>query len=380
MILKTIYGQGPISRAGTARLTHLARTTVSDIVATLIKDGLVEEVGYGPSEGGKPPILLSVVNNSRHLIGIDLANSEFRGGVIDLRGKIIHRLNMPVNSRNGEAALKLVYALVDQLIAAATSPLLGIGIGTPGLIDARKGIVRNAVNLDWQDLPLRDLLETRYKLPVYIANDSQVAALGEYTFGHSQDSSNLIVVKVGRGVGAGIVLNGRLHYGDGSGAGEIGHVTVIKNGEPCLCGHFGCLETVVSSRAIVKQAQLIAQNNPNSALRQFIDAPEAINTDVVLQEFEAGDEALQAVIAEVGRYLGLVVANMVGVLNIQRIVIAGSLARFGQPLLEPVRQEMKQRSLAALANETHIEIANLGVDIVIMGAAALLLTYELGLV
>jgi N-acetylglucosamine repressor len=380
LILKTIYDQDEISRADIARLTHLTRTTVSDAVAELIEDGLVTEVGFGPSVGGKPPTLLSLVDDSRHLIGIDLADSEFRGGVINLRGKIRHRLSLPINDRDGDAALALVYALTDELVAAAAgSSLLGIGIGTPGLMDVQRGVVRNAVNLDWQNLPLGDLLEERYHLPVYIANDSQVAALAEYTFGERRSVSNLIVVKVGRGTGAGIVLNGQLHYGDGFGAGEIGHVVVVEGGERCRCGRFGCLETVTSTRTIVRRAQAIAKSNPHSILHQFAPRPEEINTSIVLQAFEAGEEALRPAIAEVARYLGMAVANLVGALNIQRIVIAGSVARFGQALLDPVIKEMEQRSLAALAGETRVEISSLGPDIVILGAAALLLTQELGL-
>jgi N-acetylglucosamine repressor len=380
LILKTIYDEGEISRADIARLTGLTRTTVSDAVAELIQqDGLVAEVGLGPSVGGKPPILLSVVDDARHLIGIDLAENEFRGAVINLRGEIKHRLSLSIHDRDGDSALALVYDLTDELVAVADSPILGIGIGTPGLMDARRGVVRNAVNLDWHDLPLGDLLEERYELPVYIANDSQVAALAEFTFGDSKDVSNLIVIKVSRGTGAGIVLDRQLYYGDGFGAGEIGHVAVVEDGELCRCGHYGCLETVTSSRAIVRRAQAIAKNDPHSTLHQFVATPEEINTDIVLQAFEAGDEALQQVIAEAGHYLGIAVANLVGALNVQRIVIAGNVARFGQALLGPIRQELRQCSLAALASETHVEITSLGPDIVILGAAALLLTYELGL-
>jgi N-acetylglucosamine repressor len=379
LILKTIYDEGEISRADVARLTGLTRTTVSDAVAELIEGGLVAEVGLGPSAGGKPPILLSVVDDSRYLIGIDLAESEFRGAVINLRGGIKHRLSLPIHDSDGEAALALVYDLIDELVAVADSPILGVGIGTPGLMDARRGVVRNAVNLDWHNLPLGDLLEERYELPVYVANDSQVAALAECTFGDSKDASNVVLIKVGRGTGGGIVLNQQLYYGDGFGAGEIGHVAVAEDGEPCRCGHYGCLETVTSSRAIVKRAQTIAENDPHSTLHQFATTPEEINADIVLQAFEAGDEALQQVIAEAGHYLGIAVANLVGALNVQRIVIAGSVARFGQALLEPIVQELRQRSLAALGNETRIEFTSLGPDIVILGAAALLLTHELGL-
>jgi N-acetylglucosamine repressor len=382
LILKTIYDRGSISRASVARLTRLARTTVSDAVAELMEEQLVEEIGHGPSVGGKPPILLSIVASARCLIGVDLlaAGNEFRGGVLDLRGKIIHSSSVAVIGRDSETALQQMYELIDRLVAACSSPILGIGIGMPGLMDTQRGIVRKTVNLDWQEFPLKDLLETRYRLPVYVANDSQLAALGEYTFGNGQKSSNLVVVKVGRGTSAGIVLNGQLHYGDRFGAGEIGHVAVVENGEPCLCGNYGCLETVASSRAIIKRAKAIAQSDPHSTLHRFATRPEEITTEVILQAFQAGDEALQQLITEVGRYLGIVVANMVGILNVERILISGSLARFGETLLEPIRQVMRQRALSMLANETQVDLGTLGQDSVIQGAAALILSHELGLV
>lgn len=379
LILKTIYDQRQISRVSIAHITKLTRPTVSSTVAELIEEGLVGEIGQGPSAGGKRPTLLSTVDDARHLIGIDLANREFRGGVLDLRGKILHYARVPVDEVGGQAALEQVYSLVDQLVAAASSPLLGIGIGTPGLIDARAGLVRKAVNLDWQDLPLRDLLESRYNLPVHLANDSHVAALGEYIFGR-QATSNLVLVKIGRGIGAGIVLDGQIYYGDASGAGEIGHVTVVDNGEQCLCGHFGCLETVASARAIVKRARAIFLANPHSTLHRFATRPEEINTDVVLQAFKAGDKELHGLIAEAGHYLGIAAANLVGVLNIKHVFIGGSVARFGEPLLTPIRQQMRQRSMGMLADETQIILSSLEQDIVVLGATALVLTNELGLV
>lgn len=379
LVLKTIYDHSSSSRADVARWTGLTRPTVSSTVTELMAEGLVEEVGQGQSDGGKPPILLRVIDGARHLIGIDLANSEFRGAVTDLRGQVIHRVSLPVHEQDGEAALALVYALCEQLLPAATSPVLGIGIGTPGLIHAQKGIVRKAVNLDWADLPLRDLVARRCGLPVYIANDSHVAALGEYVFGQKRKTPNLVVVKVGRGVGAGIVLHGHLYHGDDSGAGEIGHVRVVEGGVRCRCGHDGCLETVTSSQAIVKQARALAQANPQSLLWQFAPTLDAITTDVVLQAFQAGDPALPPIIAEVGHYLGIALANLVGVLNIQKIVIAGSVARFGAPLQRAIEQEMRTRTMALLAARTKVEVSTVGQDIVILGAAALLLTHEFGL-
>ena len=209
LILNTVYVQGEISRADIARLTKLTRATVSSIVGELIEDGLIDEIGHGKSLGGKRPILLKILDNSRQLIGIDLADNEFRGGLVDLSGTIVNRIKIPVNDKSGKEALDLVYNLIDKLVAASTSPLLGIGIGTPGLIDAHEGKVRSAINLNWQDLPLRNILKDKYNLNVYMANDCQVAAVGEYIFNYKGTIPNLIAVKVGRGIGAGIVINGK---------------------------------------------------------------------------------------------------------------------------------------------------------------------------
>ncbi len=379
LILRTIYNSTKISRADIARLTGLNRATVSDAVTELMKDGFVAEVGIGPSPTGKPPILLSMVDNARYLIGVDLAETEFRGAVIDLRGRIVHRLSLAVMGRDGDAALASVYGLLDRLIPLAEGPILGIGIGTPGLIDSERRVVRNAVNLDWHDLPLGDLLDERYKMPVCIANDSQTAALAEHTFGESRNVPNLIVVNLGRGTGAGIVLDHQIYYGDGFGAGEFGHVTYVENGERCRCGNLGCLETVASSQAIVRRAQAIARHDALSALNRPGASPDGIDIDGVSRAFEAGDPAVRSLIAEVGRYLGFAAANLVGILNVHRIVIAGGLARFGSALLEPIRREIKGRSLPGLADDTTVEISTLGSDIVILGAAALLLNRELGL-
>src|SRR5436190_975579 len=135
---------------------------------------------------------------------------------------------LPIQSSGGQEALLLVYELIDRLIATTNKPLLGIGIGTPGLVDTTSGVVLSAVNLDWRGLPLGGLLSARYRLPVYVANDSQLAALAQYMFGGKEYGSNLVVVKVGTGIGAGIVLDGRLLQGDGFGAGEIGRITVLE--------------------------------------------------------------------------------------------------------------------------------------------------------
>jgi len=379
LIFKTIYDREEVSRADIARETGLTRTTVSDVVGELIGKGLVEEIGYGPSAGGKPPILLSVVDDSYHLMGIDLASGEFRGAIVNLRGEIRHRIDLPLDDRDGEIALSLVYKLIDRLMQATDSPLLGIGIGSPGLMDPIHGVVRRSVNLDWRDLPLRSLLRERYGLPVYVANDSQTAALAEYTFSDIDRNDNLVVVKIENGIGAGIVLNSRLLYGDTFGAGEIGHMVVVDGGQRCRCGNFGCLETVASARSILRQAQPITRN-PQSLLAQYVADGEEITLPLLRKAFLNGDEMVTDLLSNTARYLGVALASCVSVLSIRRILIAGEIAIFGEEWLHIIRQVMIQRSLSLVANETEVGASSISPDIiVILGASALVLTYELGL-
>lgn len=378
LVLQTIYDSGEISRADLARLTRLTRTTVSDVVSGLIDQGLVGEVGQAPAEVGRTPTLLSILDNSRHIVAINITASELQGAVVNLRGGIRHRAKISHIDGDGAAVLDRLLPFIDGLIGVAHSPLLGIGVSAPGLIDATNGIVRQAVNFGWQDLPLRDLLQARYSLPVYIANDGHTVALAEYMFGRRQNAANLVAIKVGQGIGAGIVLQGQLLVGDEYGAGEIGHVVVEENGLPCKCGNAGCLETVASIPAIVHRAQLLAQHDPGSLLLRFTTSSE-ITLDTVLQAFQAGDPAVRQIIVTIGRYLGIGVANLIAALGIRHVVITGRIAPFGQVLCDSIRQEVRRRVLPILAQAAEIEIVVQGPDTVLLGTAALLLTNELGL-
>jgi N-acetylglucosamine repressor len=378
LVLKTIFKEANISRADIARATHLTRTTVSDLVGDLIEEGLVEEVGYGTSVGGKPPIQVSIVEDSRHLLCVDLSSDEFRGAVVNLRGAIRHELSLPLKSRRSDSALALVFELIDQLLATTKVPLLGIGIGSPGLIDAQRGFVHRAVNLGWTDLALRDQLAARYQLPIYVANDSHVAALAEYTFGGNQHS-NLVVIKMGPGIGSGIIFAGSPYYGDGGSAGEIGHMKVVENGVLCTCGNYGCLETVASTRAIVEWARAAVQNDSNSILARAAGSATDLDLKVVLQAFEAGDPLVAAKMQEVGRHVGVVVASLISILNVNKIVISGDLINFGETFLAAIKDEVKSRVLSAMTVEADICFTSLGMEAVILGASALVLFNELGL-
>ena len=355
LVLRTIFAHDSISRAEVARVTRLTRTTVSEVVSGLLAEGLVEEIGRGESIGGKSPILLSIVADSRFLIGLNLAQDKFIGAVVNLRGEIKEIVEAPVHDDNGENALKLVYQILDQLTRKKLKPIVGIGVGTPGLVNTREGVVVNAVNLEWQDLPLGQLLEKKYKLPVLVVNDSQAAAIGEYVYGggHAPDE-NLVVVNVIHGIGAGILINGRLFQGDGGGAGEIGHVVVQENGELCRCGQHGCLETLASARAVVQQMKMGS-------------------LDDVFLAFQEGNSKAKAVVGKAGFYLGTSLSNLIGTLNIQKIVLTGDMTRFGEEWLNTVSEAMHTGAFSRMTEGTKLEIGKLDYRACILGASAFLL-------
>lgn len=384
LILKSVYDHGPISRADVSRLTNLTATTVSTIITERMADGLVEEVGSMSIERGKPPTLISVIDNARHLITLDLSRDHFCGAVINLRGEIIAEERAsgynPLGSKTLDGDLvSEVYHLVDALLSTATSDILGIGVAAPGIIDISSGVIHHAANLGWYDLALRDMLVDRHGLPTYIVNDNQAALLAEYTFGEYSGVPDLIVIRIGRGVGASIMFNGQLIHGYGSGSGEIGHIVVDEDGVPCRCGNVGCLETIVSRPAIVREAIDIAHNHPDSTLNTLADAPESINMDVIIQAVKLGDPHLTPLLQDVGKHLGIAIANLIGALGMPQILLCGSVSQIGQPLLDIIEAEVQMRTLNAQISKPKIDIIQSKSNVVLLGAAACLLTNELGL-
>ncbi len=371
LVLKLFFEESSISRAEISRITHLTRTTVSEIVAELIEGGLVEEIGIGSSMGGKSPILLSLVDDARYLISLDLAHNKFCGAIVNLRGKIRELIQSPIDDCSSGQALQVVYDILDRLIDAPYQPLIGIGIGVPGLVNTQNGTVINSLKLDWKDFPLGRLLEERYKLPVYVINDCQAIAIGEYTYGNDHGAiTNMIVIRAGYGIGAGIVINEHIFQGDGGSAGEIGHtVAVFENGLPCRCGNSGCLETVASTQAVIRSAGKLASVTDGGKLDGY---SVTASLEELENRFQAEDMIIQKIVIDAGCYLGTAIASLVGALNIHKIILTGEMTHFGTPWLEAIQGTILKSALAQPAQDTSIQIGRLGNHEVILGAAAAL--------
>ena len=364
LVLKTIYDAGEISRAEIARRTALTRPTVSTLAADLLHSKLIVETGPGPSAGGKRPTLLSINDDGPCLLTLDLSGDDYRGALVTLRGRILRRAVRPAAALRGEAALGCAYQLAAELLPAG--PLLGIGVATPGLVDPFHGVVLRAVNRHWIDLPLRQQLAERFECPVYVVNDSHMAALAEYTYGDVPSGHSVIVIRVGQGVGAGVILHGRAFYGDGYGAGEIGHVVVDPGGQVCSCGNRGCLEMTSSVPAMLRAAA-VAGDAPTWA--EFAAAA------------VAGEPAAVAAAERAGRHLGMAVAQLIGAYNIHTVVLAGRVVDLGPMLLDAARDEMRRRVLPAMAAATTLRYPSLEPeqlpDLITLGCSALVLQQEL---
>jgi predicted NBD/HSP70 family sugar kinase len=344
LLLQLLFRHGPASRADLARSSGLTRVTVSDVVAGLVTEGLISESAT-PVQGrvGKPPVLVQLAEEARQIVAVDLSeDGVVSGALLNLSGAVQDRRRQPLEGRRGEEAVALVHELVGELVAGATRPLLGVGVGSPGVVDAA-GVVVDAPNLGWHGTALAAGLHEAFDVPVFVANDANTAVLGEHTFGDAGDGG-LMLVRVGTGVGAGLVLEGVLLHGHRSAAGELGHVVVDPEGVECACGRRGCLETVLAA--------------PHLRERLATDGPEAL--------------------AAVGEQLGVVLAPVVGTLNLHELVLSGPLELLDGPLLEAVDHTIRERTMPVSGEELVVRTSALGDDVVLVGAAVLVLAGQLG--
>ncbi|TYP83663.1 putative NBD/HSP70 family sugar kinase [Blastococcus xanthinilyticus] len=359
MVLQHLFHSGPGSRADLARATGLTRVTISDLVASLMAEGLVAELG-ARAEGrpGKPGTLLGVRTDAFQIVAVDLADDErMHGAVMDLSGTVLQRRTERVDGRTGAAAVDALRALCRDLVGLATRPVLGVGVGSPGVIDPA-GRVLQAPNREWYDLPLADQLSADLGVPVHVGNDANTAALGEFTYGGAA-GGGLLVLTVGGGVGAGIVLDGGLVQGHEHAAGEIGHVTAVDERDdidgaplgrplPCACGRRGCLETVLSVPALRRRTDGLDEDGAAVAL------------------------------AAVGRRLGIVLAPVVSALNLSEVVLTGPTELLDGPLREAALATLHERTMPVVSSNLQLRMTSLGEDGALSGAAVLVLSGQLG--
>ena len=368
-VIHALRDEGQISRAEIARRTGLSRSTVSSLVADLQADGLVVErpelgSAHG-AQGGRPPILLSFDASAGAAVGIDFGHSHLRVAVSDLASTILAERKLPLDTdHDAQQGLELAAEMVSDALSDAgvqRTQVIGAGMGLPGPIEQSGGTVGSSAILPgWIGMTAAAEMRRRLDIPVIVDNDANLGALAEAAFGAGQDAGDLIYLKVSSGIGAGLILNGRLYRGSAGLAGELGHVLVDPDGIVCRCGNRGCLETVAATGALV---DLLRRSHGDE-----------LTVDAMLEAARGGDLGCRRVIHDAGRALGQVVATLLNVLNPELLVMGGDLAGAGDLLLDGVRESVGRAALPEAARRADIVAGVLGDRAQVLGALALVVS------
>jgi glucokinase len=361
-ILDAVRRYGPISRAALATRAELSAPTVCALVDDLVdRRGLLRNVGKGASNGGRPPLMVDFNADFAYVVGIDIGSRVLRFVLGDLRGRVVHRREQRTPTTSRDAILEAILGGIHRLFVEGHIPpdkLFSIGAGAPGMTDVVQGRVIRAVNLkDWVDVPLRDTLQDVFRVPVMVDNDVNMAALGERWAGCAANQSTFVFVALGAGVGAGIIIDGRLHRGSGWYAGEISHMHLDYRRWNVEYGEQGFLESVAGADAIARHGLRLRRRRTPPVLS-------GDHAEAVFEAARAGDPRAQAVVQQIAVYLGTAVANIAAVLDPALIVFGGGISHAGEQLLQPVREVVSR----IVPNVPEIRVSAAGDDAQVFGA------------
>lgn len=376
------FSQAGISRAELARQMGLSRAAITAIVNDLIARDLLRETESQPSLSGRRPISLDVNPQAGLVIGIDMGATHLDLVLSDFSARLLHEVQENDFSvvAGPEVCLRQVNALMERLLdeaGVALQKIAAIGMGVPGPVQAESGMVSAPpIMPGWDNYPIQQKLQQIWQIPVILDNDADLGALGEWAYGAARNEQHLAYIKVGSGIGAGLLLNGQIYRGAAGYAGEIGHITIRGHGAVCSCGNRGCLEAVAGGTAIARQAREAVLANRRTQLAS-IQPMERISAKDVAFAARMGDLVAQQILAEAGANLGIAVAGLVNLFNPNMVVIGGGVSQMGDLLLEPIRQAVQERSLRSSSQVVRIVAAVLGRRSSSMGAVAQALTFAL---
>jgi glucokinase-like ROK family protein len=361
-ILEIIRCEGPIARTTIAQRLGVSLPTVMRIVDGLIEEGFVRSQGGTEWSGGRRRPLLEFNADGYVVLGVDMGGTEkMYGAISEIGGNIINEANVDRRGASGEECYRLLIELIDTLLA---SPGLkgrrvrGIGVGAPGITHHRSGIVKWAYALNWKDFPLKDKLSKRYKLPITVDNDVNLAALGEHWFGAGQNTQNMVMIIDGAGIGAGIIIDGALYRGSSEASGEIGHMIPGREFLGKSFSDFGSLESVASGTAMIARAQ--------AALRSRKGVPDLnqLRAEDIFESAQRGEKWAATIISEVVDYLGIAVANLCVAFDPEMIVLGGGMTGFANMLVEPILHRIE----AVIPTPPKLVVSTLGPRATVMGA------------
>ncbi|OEV04502.1 ROK family transcriptional regulator [Streptomyces oceani] len=365
-VVRAVRLAGSLTQAEIARSTGLSAATVSNIVREL-KDGGTVEVA-STSAGGRRARSVSLSSDAGIVVGVDFGHAHMRVAVGNLAHQVLAEESEPIDvDASAAEGFDRAELLVERLVAdsgVSREKVVGVGLGVPGPIDVESGeLGSTAILPGWAGTRPSQELSGRLGVPVYVDNDANLGALGERVWGSGRGSSDLAYIKIGSGVGAGLVINGRIYRGPGGTAGEIGHITLDESGPVCRCGNRGCLETFTAARYVL----------PLLGSSHGADIDMATVVRLALE----GDPGCRRLVADIGRHIGSGVASLCNLLNPCRAVLGGDLAEAGDLLLDPVRDSVARYAIPSAARRLSVVPGTLGSRAEVLGALALVLN-EMG--
>jgi glucokinase-like ROK family protein len=383
-ILYTLLREEMVSRVELAERLSLSNTTITNLTAELLEQEIILEEQVETSgkrkRVGRPRRMLRLIPNARFSIGVHIGVGMFRVAVTDLIAEIIYnqmtKFDLDTPSEDVISKVAENIELIIQESGVDRANVIGIGVGASGLVNYMSGVNVLAPRLGWKDVPIKYLLESHLDLPVSVDNNVRSMALGEAFFGAYRGVGSLAFVYGRIGVGAGFVVDGQLFRGSSAGAGEIGHTIMLpQGGDLCSCGNSGCLETLISEPVLVKQAEIFAEENPESLLAQYLKKEDISGKmEQIFTAARDGDKISLDFIEDRACYLGIALGNLINMINPEVILLGGMFAQ-GHDLIIPVAEEkMKEAAFARLGEKVQIAATGFGWRAGIIGAAALALT------
>ena len=365
------------SRSEVAHHTGLGRGVVAQRVSELADRGLLTETDAGPSTGGRPPRQLTFRADAGHLLVADLGATSIDVAVTDLGSRVLGHHAEPSDIADGpDAILGRVDELFGKLLGTTKGVpgrVWGIGIAIPGPVEFATGRpISPPIMPGWDAYPIRDRFAKRHQAPVWVDNDVNVLALGEWRFGIAKGHQNVVVLKIGTGIGAGIISDGSLHRGAQGAAGDVGHIQVVDDPSVvCRCGNIGCLEALAGGAALARLAEAAAREGRSQRLRQALDRDGTVTAEDVARAASFGDPVAVELLQGAGLRVGAMLASVVNFFNPSLIVIGGGVAQSGDQLLAAIRESVYRRSLPLATRELVIQRSSLGSLAGVIGAAAM---------
>ncbi|MFZ5910198.1 MAG: ROK family protein [Chloroflexota bacterium] len=378
IVLNVLRLYAPISRAELAAKTNLNRSTISNIINALIDDGLVLELDMMESKIGRPGIALALKPEAGAVVGVEIGVGFISVILTDFVANVLWRewIEIPPSKAQIEI-ISEAEKLIDQALSVAEEKnlrLLGIGLGVPGLVNTKQGELLFAPNLGWKNVPLRLMWNQRFRLPLYVENEANLAALGEYYFGVGRDIDNLIYLSSGVGLGGGLIINGKLFKGGYGLAGEIGHIQRDPAGELCGCGRRGCWETQVGPRAVLQRVKRSIEADSGNLLVKYVNGDlDNLTFNQVVDCALQGDQLCRSALEEVGKNLGTGIADLANIFNPQMVVIGGAFSYAREIILPVLEETISNETLPAVKQNLCVEFSEHGADACVLGAIAVVL-------